>query len=74
MCLAVPMKIIEINDTEGVVELSGVKRNANLILLSGEEIKCGDYVLIHAGFAIQKLDEDDAAERLEYFREMVELQ
>ena len=68
MCLAVPMKVIEINGSAGTVELSGIKYEANLQLLSG--VKPGDYVIVHAGFAIQKLDEQDALETLALFEEM----
>ena len=62
MCLALPMKIVKIEDKEATVELGGVKRKANLQLLEGVNI--GDYVIVHAGFAIQKLDQKEAKETL----------
>lgn len=62
MCLAVPMKVIEIDGEFGDAELGGVKRKVNLQLLP--ETKIGDYVIVHAGFAIQKLDREDAEETL----------
>jgi len=57
MCLAFPAKILEITDDLATVERSGVKRKASLMLLP--EAKVGDYVLIHAGFAMQVIDERD---------------
>ena len=70
MCLAVPMKVIEIEDNETVVELGGLKKKINLGLL--EKIDVGDYVIVHAGFAIQKLDEKEAEKTLALVREMAE--
>jgi len=70
MCLAVPMKVIEIEDNEAVVELGGLKKKINLGLL--EKIDVGDYVIVHAGFAIQKLDEEEAEKTLSLVREMAE--
>ena len=67
MCLAVPSKIIEINDTLAVIDVDGVRRKASLMLL--EDAVVGDYVLVHAGFAIQKLDEEAAQESLALLRE-----
>lgn len=69
MCLGVPMKIISINGTESVAEIDGVRRDASLMLLD-EEITVGDYVIVHAGFAISKLDEAEALETLEIMREI----
>jgi len=57
MCLAFPAKILEIKDDLATVERAGVKRSASLMLLP--EAKVGDYVLIHAGFAMQIIDERD---------------
>lgn len=70
MCLAVPMKVIEINGNIGMGEVGGVKREINLMLLS--DIKIGEYVIVHAGSAIQKLDEAEAEKTLSLLREMVE--
>ena len=71
MCLAVPMKLIDIEDKKGTVELSGVRKKANLELL--DEVAIGDYVIVHAGFAIQKLDEEEAEKTLSLLRQMAEL-
>ena len=67
MCLAVPMKVIEINGDAGVVEYSGVKRDVGLMLL--EDIKLDDWVIVHTGFAISKLDEKEAQETLSLLKE-----
>jgi hydrogenase expression/formation protein HypC len=69
MCLAIPMKIMEIRDDgTGLVELDGSRREANLSLLTSP--KTGEYVIVHAGFAIEKLDEHDANERIALFNEL----
>ncbi|OGW04825.1 MAG: hydrogenase assembly protein HupF [Nitrospinae bacterium RIFCSPLOWO2_01_FULL_39_10] len=70
MCLAVPMKVIEINGYLGMAEVGRVKREINLMLL--DDVKIGDYVIVHAGSAIQKLDEAEAEKTLSLLREMVE--
>jgi hydrogenase expression/formation protein HypC len=71
MCLAVPMKVISKNETSGTAEMSGVKREINFMLLP--EAKIGDYVIVHAGFAIQRLNEGEAHKTLELFKEIAEL-
>ena len=65
MCLAVPAKVVEINDQLASVELNGVRRAASLILLP--EAAVGDYVLVHAGFEMQIVDHAEAA-RIEALR------
>jgi hydrogenase expression/formation protein HypC len=73
MCLAIPGKIISLdaeNDQAVVDYGSGTKRTANISLV---EAKVGDYVLVHAGFAIQVLKRKDARETLALFREMLSL-
>ena len=67
MCLAVPMKVIEIRGDMGDVEVGGVKREVGLMLL--EDVRVGDWVIIHAGFAISKLDENQAEETLGLLKE-----
>ena len=61
MCLAFPAKIISIKDSLATVERAGVKRDASLMLLPNAKI--GDYVLIHAGFAMQVVDEEETKMR-----------
>ncbi|MFQ6067327.1 MAG: HypC/HybG/HupF family hydrogenase formation chaperone [bacterium] len=63
MCLAIPVKIVEIKNKIGIGEVGGVKRKVNLLLL--DEVKVGDYVLLHAGFAISKVKKEEAEELLE---------
>ncbi|MGN0941428.1 MAG: HypC/HybG/HupF family hydrogenase formation chaperone [Selenomonadaceae bacterium] len=68
MCLAVPAKVITINDELATVEVRGVTREASLMLLP--EAKVGDYVLVHAGFAMQIVTENDVRETNELWAEM----
>ena len=68
MCLAIPVLIQEIEGSEAVVEISGVRRKISLALTP--EAKVAQYVLIHAGYAIGVLDEDEAQETLKLFEEM----
>ncbi len=69
MCLAVPSKIVEINDTVATVDVDGVTRETSILLL--EDAKIGDYVIVHAGFAINKLDEESALQTLEDMRNIL---
>ncbi len=69
MCLAIPAKLIEKKGTLGVAEIGGVRHEVDLRLL--EDVKVGDYVVIHAGFGIQKLDTKEAEETLSLLKEMV---
>jgi hydrogenase expression/formation protein HypC len=62
------MKLIEVRGGQGVAEAGGVRREVGLQLI--DNLKTGDYVLVHAGFAIQKVDEDEALKTLELFREL----
>ena len=68
MCLAFPAKVIEIKDSLAKVELSGVTRDVSLMLLP--EAKLGDYVLVHAGFAMQVVQKQEVDEMLALFDEM----
>jgi hydrogenase expression/formation protein HypC len=67
MCLAIPSKIVEINDGMATIDVDGVQRSASLMLM--EDVSVGDFVIVHAGFAIQKLDAAAAAESLQLLRE-----
>ncbi len=66
MCLGVPMQVKTITDDLAVCEIDGVQREASLMML--DDVRVGDYVLIHAGFAIEKIDEDEAQLTLEALR------
>ncbi len=70
MCLAVPAKIVSVNDGLAEVEMAGVMRSVGLDLVP--EAKVGDYVLVHAGFAIQVVDEEEALKTLDLFKEIME--
>ena len=62
MCLAVPAKVLAIDGSMATVERSKVKRTVSLMLMPDGDTKVGDFVLVHAGFAMQKVDEQDAFE------------
>lgn len=71
MCLAIPAKIVEITDAENSiakVEVGGVRRGVNIGMLDSVEI--GDYVLVHVGFAMSKIDEKEAEETLRLLQEL----
>lgn len=68
MCLGIPMQILEIKKNMGVVESGGVKINIGLMLIENPEI--GDWVIVHAGFAISKLNYEEAKETLNLLREI----
>jgi len=69
MCVGVPMQVISMDGDDIVAEVDGVRRSASLMML-GDEVKIGDFLIIHAGFAISKLDEDEARETLQLMREV----
>ena len=69
MCVGVPMQVISIEGDLAKTEVDGVKREANLMLLD-QQVVVGDFVIIHAGFAISKLDQEDARETLAMMREV----
>ena len=69
MCLGVPMKILSRDGDTVVAEVDGVQKEANVMLL-GEDVSIGDYVIVHAGFAISKLDEEYAEETIRLMREV----
>ncbi len=71
MCLAIPSKIINVKGFNAVVDVMGARREVSLMLLP-EEAKEGDYVLVHAGFAIQKIDEETAQDSLNLLQEIAE--
>lgn len=72
MCLAIPSKIIRIDENGlGTVDVDGVKRDVSLLMI--EDPKIGDYVIVHAGFALHKIDETVAMESLQVLRESLEM-
>ncbi len=75
MCLGIPGQIVEIVDETfqiAKVDVSGVKRGVSIALLSGEGIAPGDWVLIHVGFAMSKIDEQEAQETMRLLQSMDE--
>ena len=70
MCLAIPARVTQIDEGLGLVELGGVVREASFMLLPDAQV--GDYVLLHAGYALQKLDEAEAEEPIRLLAELAE--
>ncbi|MDI6814467.1 MAG: HypC/HybG/HupF family hydrogenase formation chaperone [Dehalococcoidales bacterium] len=70
MCLAVPARVLKIDGLKALVELGGLTRQASIVLVPDTQV--GDYILLHAGFAIQKLDEREAKETIRLFAELAE--
>jgi hydrogenase expression/formation protein HypC len=70
MCLAIPALVKSIEGSEAEVEIGGVSRRASIMLTP--EVKVGDYVLLHTGYAINVIDEEEAQRTLELFREIAE--
>ncbi len=71
MCLAIPSRIVELEEFRAVVDVYGARREINLMLMP-EEVGIGDYVLVHAGFAIQKVEDVVAKEALELISTIIE--
>ena len=72
MCLSIPSKVVEVDENNmATVDTMGIKRHVSLDLMA-EEINIGDYILIHVGFAMNKIDEEEALQSLEVYREMLE--
>ena len=69
MCLAIPTRVIQIEDTIATIDVHGARRDISLLLMP-DEVKVGDYVLVHAGFAIQRIDQDIAEESLRLLKEV----
>ncbi|KRQ86616.1 hydrogenase assembly chaperone [Caloramator mitchellensis] len=70
MCLAVPLRIVEVNGNDAIAEHDGVKMKIRVDFI--KDVHIGDYVYVHAGFAINKLDEKLAKENLELFKEVAD--
>jgi len=69
MCIAFPGKIVSIDDNRAIIDIEGTRREAFLDLID-EEVTIGDFVICHAGFAIHKVDEELAQEKLALLREL----
>jgi hydrogenase expression/formation protein HypC len=70
MCLAIPMEVKTITDNAAVVEYEGTRREVRLDIID-ERPEIGDYVIIHAGFALHRIDEAEARESLNYWKEIL---
>lgn len=68
MCLAIPARIVELSGAGATVDIGGNRRDADISLL--DEVRIGDYVLLHAGFAITRMEEDDALETLKIWEKV----
>ena len=68
MCLAVPMKVLKIDGDFGDAELGGIIKEVSLTLI--DDVKVGDYILVHAGYAIQKIDENEALETISFLKKL----
>ena len=72
MCLSIPSRVVEIDENNmATVDTMGIKRQVSLDLMA-DEIVIGDYILIHVGFAMNKIDEDEALQSLQVYREILE--
>jgi hydrogenase expression/formation protein HypC len=71
MCLAIPAKLIRIDEHMGTVDTEGTQRDVSLLLL--EDAQIGDYLIVHAGFAIHRVDEAEALASLKLLRQMASL-
>jgi hydrogenase expression/formation protein HypC len=71
MCLAVPSKVISINDMMATIEAYGARKDVSLLLMP-ETVEVNDYVLVHAGFAIQKVDKAAAEDALVLIKQIVD--
>ena len=74
MCLSIPSQVVEVRPEEGscIVDTMGVKREASLLMMQEGEIAPGDYVLLHVGFVMEKIDTQYALESIETYKEILE--
>ncbi|MBG7601694.1 MAG: HypC/HybG/HupF family hydrogenase formation chaperone [Gammaproteobacteria bacterium] len=74
MCLGIPMQVMEIDDFMARCEAKGIMRDVSLFMLQHENIEPGDYVVVHVGYAIQKMTEHEARSAWEIYDEMLDLE
>ncbi|MBL1244461.1 MAG: HypC/HybG/HupF family hydrogenase formation chaperone [Sulfurimonas sp.] len=74
MCLSIPSKVVKISDDETMctVDTMGVQRDANLMMMEDGDVGIGDYVLLHIGFVMNKIDEDEAMASIDTYKEILE--
>ncbi len=75
MCLSIPSKVVKISEDETMctVDTMGVQRDANLMMMGDGDVKIGDYVLLHIGFVMNKIDDDEALASIETYKEILAL-
>lgn len=75
MCLSIPSKVVKISEdkTMCTVDTMGVQRDANLMMMAEDEVKVGDYVLLHIGFVMNKIDEVQALASIDTYKEILTL-
>jgi len=75
MCLSIPSKVVKISDdkTMCTVDTMGVQRDANLMMMGDDDVTIGDYVLLHIGFVMNKIDDDEAMASIDTYKEILEL-
>lgn len=75
MCLSIPSKVVKISEdnTMCTVDTMGVQRDANLMMMDADDVQIGDYVLLHIGFVMNKIDEDEAMTSIETYKEILEV-
>jgi hydrogenase expression/formation protein HypC len=74
MCLSIPSKVVKIDEVNNIatVDTMGVQRDASMDLMVDDDVKVGDFVLLHIGFVMNKIDEADAMESLKLYQEIVD--
>lgn len=70
MCLAIPGKILEIDENTALIDFDGIKQNVIIALIQNPEI--GKYVIVHAGYAIEQINEEEAMEAINQWKEIAE--
>lgn len=70
MCIAIPLEVVKIKDNLAKVSIGKTSREVRLDLM--DEVKVGDFILVHAGFAIEKLDKEEAEKSLSLFKEIAD--
>jgi len=75
MCLSIPSKVVKISEdkTMCTVDTMGVQRDANLMMMPDNEVKIGDFVLLHIGFVMNKIDDEEAQLSLDTYKEILEV-
>jgi len=75
MCLSIPSKVVKVSEdhTMCTVDTMGVQRDANLMMMDEGSVKVGDYVLLHIGFVMNKIDEEEALASIETYKEILSL-